>query len=449
MAKFEIVIPKMGEGVLEATVLSWLKKVGEEIEEDETLLEIATDKVDSDVPSPVKGRLLEILAEVNEVVEVGKVVAILETEAEEVDSLPVQTEPIKTEQPENLGKIATQTSLAKKVDPINTSTVSDKKIYSPLVRSIAKEEKISLKELDKVRGSGAHGRVTKKDILAYLEVRKPEISVPPIPLPSKEDASLLPKLPAHKNGPAVQNGNHVPNLGEEIIEMDRMRQLIADHMVMSKHTSPHVTCFLEVDVTDMVAWRTKQKAIFQEKYGEKLTFTPLFVQAVSKAIQDFPLINVSVDGNKIIRKKQVNIGMATALPSGNLIVPVIKHADRMNLMGLAAAVNDLAGRARNNKLKPDEIQGGTFTVSNLGAFRIDAGTPIINQPQVAILALGNIVKKPAVVTTDIGDVIAIRQKMMLSLSFDHRVVDGYLGGSFLRRVGDYIEGFHLQAEAKV
>ena len=438
MAQVEILIPKMGEGVIEATVLNWLKSVGDEVEEDETLLEIATDKVDSDVPSPVSGKLVQILAEVDEVVAVGKVIAIIETEAEIVGTESKPASPEKIQAPK---KEAVLEAVTAPETPVLVQE-EGRRNYSPLVRSIAKQENIGIKELDAIQGSGAKGRVTKKDILSYLEIRKPEIKVQELMPPQEKVAPLTsttPVQPLQVNGNAHKLNGH--GASDEVIEMDRMRKMIADHMVMSKHTSPHVTCFLEVDVTDMVEWRAKNKESFQERNGEKLTFTPLFIQAVAKAIKDFPLINVSVDGDKIIKKKQVNIGMATALPTGNLIVPVIKQADQMNLAGLAATVNDLANRARNNKLKPDEIQGGTFTVSNLGAFRIDAGTPIINQPQVAILALGNIVKKPAVVSTEIGDVIAIRQKMMLSLSFDHRVVDGFLGGSFLRRLGDYIEDF--------
>ncbi|MEM8888790.1 MAG: dihydrolipoamide acetyltransferase family protein [Bacteroidota bacterium] len=438
MAQVEILIPKMGEGVIEATVLTWLKSVGDEVEEDETLLEIATDKVDSDVPSPVSGKLVQILAEVDEVVAVGKVIAIIETEA----AIPVSETASPTPEVEKLPEKEVVLESVGASQPILQTSEEGRRNYSPLVRSIAKQENIGIKELDAIQGTGAKGRVTKKDILSYLEIRKPEIKVEELMPPQEKVAPLTSTTPI-QTLPVNGNGHKLNGHGasDEVIEMDRMRKMIADHMVMSKHTSPHVTCFLEVDVTDMVEWRAKNKDSFQERNGEKLTFTPLFIQAVAKAIKDYPLINVSVDGDKIIKKKQVNIGMATALPTGNLIVPVIKQADQMNLTGLAATVNDLANRARNNKLKPDEIQGGTFTVSNLGAFRIDAGTPIINQPQVAILALGNIVKKPAVVSTEIGDVIAIRQKMMLSLSFDHRVVDGFLGGSFLRTLGDYIEDF--------
>lgn len=438
MAQVEILIPKMGEGVIEATVLNWLKSVGDEVEEDETLLEIATDKVDSDVPSPVSGKLVQILAEADEVVAVGKVIAIIETQA----AIPAsETAPPVPETVEIPKQEAALESLVA-AETLVLTKEEGRRNYSPLVRSIAKQENIGINELDTIQGTGAKGRVTKKDILAYLEIRKPEINVQELMPPQEKVAPLTSTTPI-QSLPVNGNSHKLNGQGtsDEVIEMDRMRKMIADHMVMSKHTSPHVTCFLEVDVTDMVEWRAKNKESFQERNGEKLTFTPLFIQAVAKAIKDYPLINVSVDENKIIKKKQVNIGMATALPTGNLIVPVIKQADQMNLAGLATTVNDLANRARNNKLKPDEIQGGTFTVSNLGAFRIDAGTPIINQPQVAILALGNIVKKPAVVSTEIGDVIAIRQKMMLSLSFDHRVVDGFLGGSFLRRLGDYIEQF--------
>lgn len=433
MTKVEIVIPKMGEGIEEATVLNWLKSVGDSVEVDETLLEIATDKVDSDVPAPVSGVLVEILAEVNELVPVGKVIAVIKTEGG-------KTEEVISQNPVSVSvESPTPPKAQEKVSPSIPALVvnGSKRIYSPLVRSIAKQEDISLDELAAIQGTGANGRVSKKDLLLYLDVQKKQAHPTPAVVAKTETPIAAPPKPI------VQGISTSIGVGEEVIEMDRMRRMIADHMVMSKQTSPHVTCFLEVDVSEMVAWREKNKLSFQEQHGEKLTYTPLFVQAAAKAIKDYPLINVSVDGHKIIKKNKVNIGMATALPTGNLIVPVIKDADKMNLLGLASAVNDLALRARTNKLRPDEIQGGTFTISNLGAFRIDAGTPIINQPQVAILALGNIIKKPAVVSTQIGDVIAIRHKMMLSLAFDHRVVDGYLGGTFLRTLGDYIEQFSM------
>lgn len=440
MVKVEIVIPKMGEGIVEATVLNWLKSVGDVVEADDTLLEIATDKVDSDVPAPVSGKLVEILAEVNEVVPVGKVIAIIETiEPGQSEDAPQTIPAEEVITPE----LTPEKTALFSIDQEVKTNGAHKRIYSPLVRSIAKQEEISEQELAAIVGTGANGRVSKKDMMQYLATQKELVVRTKRSIPDQQEVPVLENpSPAPIINPLVSaNGSEQV---EEAIEMDRMRRMIADHMVMSKQTSPHVTCFLEVDVSEMVTWRDKNKALFQQQHGEKLTYTPLFVQAVAKTIKDYPLINVSVDGHKIIKKKKVNIGMATALPSGNLIVPVIKNADQMNLVGLASAVNDLASRARALKLKPEEIQGGTFTISNLGAFRIDAGTPIINQPQVAILALGNIVKKPAVVSTQIGDVIAIRHKMMLSLSFDHRVVDGYLGGTFLRTLGDYIEQFNMQ-----
>ncbi len=429
-------MPKMGESIMEATILKWVKKVGDTVEEDETILEIATDKVDSEVPSPVTGTIAQILFKEEDIVEIGKVIAVIATEGEEVN---VAASPAVEEKPQ-----PTAATVNGKVEPVvdkpqpqpvpvTAETVIAKtseggRFYSPLVRNIAKKENIASQELEQITGTGAKGRVTKKDILAYLKHRTAPAQI--------QTAPLTNGIP--KSTPAVSTDGNV-----EIIEMDRMRRLIADHMVMSKHTSPHVTSFVEVDVTDIVTWRNKVKNEFVTKYGEKITFTPIFMEAVVNAIRDFPMINVTVDGTNIIRKKDINIGMAAALPSGNLIVPVIKQADNLNLLGLTRAVNDLANRARVNKLQPDEIQGGTFTLTNVGTFGNVMGTPIINQPQVAILAVGAIRKKPGVVETPYGDLIAVRHMMFLSLSYDHRVVDGFLGGSFLRKVGDYLEGFDV------
>ena len=473
MAKVELIMPKMGESIMEATILNWVKNVGDKIEEDETILEIATDKVDSEIPSPVDGVLVEILHQVNDVVPVGQVIAILETEGAVAETpsvtqaaaAPVAAAPVAaptpppTPQPEVVKpKPAPVQEAVPYVPTPATSngngakipTNSNGKFYSPLVRSISKAENVSLAELESIDGSGKSGRVTKKDLLHYISNRNGG-SVMPAPTPvaapvaapiSAPVAAATPVAPATpKQAPAVSAA--AVSSDSEIIEMDRMRKLIADHMVMSKRTSPHVTSFVEADVTNLVDWRNSVKGGFKEKYGEKITFTPIFIEAVVKAIQDFPLVNVSVDpsGTKIIKKKNINIGMATALPSGNLIVPVIKNANGFNLVGLTQQVNGLADKARNNKLKPEDIQDGTFTVTNVGTFGNVMGTPIINQPQVAILALGAIRKKPAVLETEHGDVIAIRQMMYMSLSYDHRVVDGFLGGSFLRKVADYLEAF--------
>ncbi len=436
-------MPKMGESIMEATILKWVKNVGDSIAMDETILEIATDKVDSEIPSPTEGVLTEILYQENDVVEIGKVIAIISTEGEEAAPTPSKPQKEKEEKV-NVLPASPPAPAASKIEtkPVEETVAvlkpsESNRFYSPLVRSIAKAEGISQVQLDAISGSGAKGRVTKKDILAYLksganghtQAAKMVSAPPSAPVTNKASVNQ-----------SFSSGGH------EIIEMDRMRKLIADHMVMSKQTSPHVTSFIEVDMTNIVNWRNKQKKLFQEKYGQKITFTPIFVEAVAKAIGDFPMINVSVDGQNIIVKKDINIGMAAALPSGNLIVPVIKNADNLNLVGLAKSVNDLANRARANQLKPEEIQGGTFTLTNVGTFGNVMGTPIINQPQVAIMAAGAIRKKPGVLETEYGDVIAIRHMMFLSLSYDHRVVDGFLGGSFLRRVGDYLEAFDTSQE---
>lgn len=444
MAQVELIMPKMGESIMEATILKWVKQVGDSVEEDETILEIATDKVDSEVPSPVDGVIQEIRFQEDETVEIGKVIAIIGTDGEEATP---QASPSVKETAEAPAE-KTSSNGVNKPAPVMASadapverTDSSSRFYSPLVRTIAEKENISMAELEQISGSGLQGRVTKKDILAYVENRKSQsVSAPETKAPVQETAAPKPpKAPAAQSASGSAPVSASDNV--EIIEMDRMRRIIADHMVNSKKTSPHVTSFVEVDVTKIVNWRNKVKKQFQEKHGEKITFTPIFMEAVAKAIRDFPMVNVSVDGNTIVRKKNVNIGMATALPSGNLIVPVIKNADHLNLMGLTKQVNGLAARARANKLGADEIQGGTFTLTNVGTFGNVMGTPIINQPQVAILAVGAIRKKPAVVETEYGDLIAVRHMMFLSLSYDHRVVDGFLGGSFLRRVGDYMEQF--------
>ena len=426
MAQVELIMPKMGESVAEATVIKWLKNVGDTIEMDESVLEIATDKVDSEIPSSIEGVLVKQLFKEDDVVLVGQAVAIIDTNADatEIDETPAAK--VEVEPSEELVKI--EKIIEETIETTSIPKSSDSnKFFSPLVRSIAQKEGISGSELESMSGSGKSGRVTKKDILAYLSKR----STAPTTTHKASTVST-----AQITTPCIPVME-----GDEVIEMDRMRKMISDHMVMSKHVSPHVTSFVEADVTNIVNWRNKVKDEFLKREGEKITFTPIFVDAVVKAIKDFPMINVSVDGTNIIKRKHINVGMAAALPSGNLIVPVIKDADQKNMMGLTKTVNDLANRARTNNLKPDEISGGTFTLTNVGGFGNVMGTPIINQPQVAIMAVGSIVKKPAVIETEMGDVIAIRHKMFCSLSYDHRVVDGSLGGMFLRRFADYLEGF--------
>ena len=427
MALVELIMPKMGESIMEATILSWLKKPGDKIEQDESVLEVATDKVDTEVPSTHAGVLKEILAKDGEVVKVGSAIAVIATEGD--DSKPTDKPATKVEskpaaKPETTEPVmATQSNGAGHASA--TDFKSSSRFYSPLVKNIAKEENIPVAELETVPGTGSEGRVTKKDILAYLQQRKSGQTIAPSLTSSK------PIVPASINAE------------DEIIQMDRMRKMISERMVDSKRISPHVTSFVEADVTNVVVWRNKFKNEFQKQEGQSLTFTPIFIEAVAKAIKDFPMINIQVDGDKIIKKKDINIGVAVALPSGNLIVPVIKNADQYNLRGLAKIVNDLAIRARENKLKPDELSGGTYTLSNVGSFGNVMGTPIIMQPQVAILAVGAIQKKPAVIETPTGDAIAIRHKMFLSHSYDHRVVDGSLGGMFVRRVADYLEEFEV------
>jgi len=577
MAKYKLLLPKMGESVAEATVIRWTKRPGDRVEADDTVMEIATDKVDSDVPSPVSGKLLEQLCKENDVVQVGAVIAIIETaEPEEVKeaiaapappaaapatapvyaaaaptfhieepaaeaqrplfaSQPAAESPLPPVEPERHFFEADEPEPEKRVteeakQPVfaqpredtsppvpyieqlegrETSKTEEApraegRFYSPLVKNIAAQEGISYAELDKIPGTGAEGRLTKDDLLSYIEnkyqpaaeqpapatpdtpkeevtwpdldieekvpaAEKPEPeqipqsgmleAVEPKPEPVIQSQEPQPVFEAPKPEPVVEAPKPEPVIeapkvvaepvkaapsmsgGDEIIEMDRMRRLMADHMVMSKHTSPHVTSFVEADVTNLVLWREKIKGEFEKREGEKITFTPLFIEAVVRSIKDMPMINVQVNGTQIIKKKDINISMATALPSGNLIVPVIKRADELNLIGLTKAVNDLAGRARNGKLKPDDTQGGTFTITNVGTFGNVMGTPIINQPQVAILAVGAIRKKPAVIETLQGDMIGIRHMMFLSLSYDHRVVDGALGGSFVRRIADYLENW--------
>jgi 2-oxoglutarate dehydrogenase E2 component (dihydrolipoamide succinyltransferase) len=448
MGKIEVLLPKMGESVAEATIIKWLKNEGDTIEADEPIIEIATDKVDSEVPSPGAGILTQCLCKEGDVIQVGQVIAIISSEKEAAVS-PVKTSPApesKTEIKSSNGNGQNETSskevianpaLAKAL----AKTGAGGKFYSPLVRTIAATEGVSMAELENIKGSGIEGRVTKKDILNYLPNRGKVSVATETPVAVKTESPKVTVVKEEIQRPAVS-----VNAGDEIIEMDRMRKLIADHMVMSKRVSPHVTSFVEADVTNLVLWREKVKKDFEKREGEKITFTPVFIEAIAKAIRDFPMINISLDGDKIIKRKDINIGMAAALPSGNLIVPVIKNADRLNLLGLTKAVNDLANRARKNQLKPDEISGGTYTVSNVGSFGNVMGTPIINQPQVAIMATGAVKKKPAVIEGPGGDTIGIRHFMFLSHSYDHRIVDGALGGSFVRRVADYLENFDINRE---
>lgn len=442
MATFDLIMPKMGESVAEATIIKWVKNEGDKISTDETVLEIATDKVDSEIPSPFEGTLVKRLFNEGDVVQVGAVIAQISSDA----AVSKPAEEVKTPVANTSNGSSAQTHTAVK-ENANTSAndySQSSKFYSPLVKNIAKQEGISIAELDAIAGTGKDGRVTKSDILAYIPSKGKQQQTSTVQTSTATEKQEAAPAKTQQNGATTVTVNKPAvsmMAGDEIIEMDRMRKLIADHMVMSKHVSPHVTSFVEADVTNLVLWRDKVKNSFEKREGEKITFTPLFIEAVVKAIKDYPMINVSVDGNNIIKRKNINIGMAAALPSGNLIVPVIKNADERNLVGLTKAVNDLANRARGNKLSPDEISGGTFTLTNVGGFGNVMGTPIINQPQVAIMATGTIKKKPAVIETPQGDMIAIRHMMFLSLSYDHRVVDGSLGGSFLRRVADYLENY--------
>ncbi|MBP1225100.1 dihydrolipoamide acetyltransferase family protein [Flavobacterium sp. 1355] len=463
MARFELKLPKMGESVAEATITNWLKEVGDKIEADEAVLEIATDKVDSEVPSEVSGTLVEKLFGKDDLVQVGQTIAIIETEAGvEISSSflvdkVIEDEPAPAEAAEIEKTIEAVQETAAAPQDFSTSD----KFFSPLVKNIAKEEGVSIEELENIQGSGKDGRVTKEDILKHIEDRKSGVVITPkaveetvvetIVSKTEQPKAEQPKISEPKAvQPAVQKSQQtVPvsvNGGDEIIEMDRMRKLISGYMVASVQTSAHVQSFIEVDVTNIVKWRDKVKTAFEKREGEKLTFTPIMMEAVAKALKDFPGMNISVDGEYIIKKKNINLGMAAALPNGNLIVPVIKNADQLNLVGMAKAVNDLGNRAKAGKLKPDDTQGGTYTVTNVGTFGSVFGTPIINQPQVGILALGAIRKVPAVIETPEGDFIGIRQKMFLSHSYDHRVVDGALGGSFVKRVAEYLEAFDVERD---
>ena len=438
MAEFKVELPKMGESVAEATITTWLKAVGDSIEEDEPIVEIATDKVDSEVPAPCSGILKEILFNEGDVVAVGSVFAVISSEIENENTAPEIDTSINNEKDKKTIENEQETIENEILQPLenNINIAPEKnfknseKFYSPLVKSIAEKEGISIDELDIIVGNGANGRVTKADILAYLKNRKGTAN-------NINQQKVDINLNNSKKSSLSVSGN------DEIIEMGRMRKMIADHMVNSVHTAPHVTSFVEADVTNLVKWRNKIKNSFEEKEGEKLTFTPIFIEAIAKALRDFPLVNSSIDGDNIIVKNDINIGMATALPSGNLIVPVIKNADQLNLVGVAKKVNDMANRAKLGQLKPDEIAGGTYTVSNVGTFGNVMGTPIINQPQSAILALGAIKKKPAVIETESGDLIGIRHLMFLSHSYDHRNIDGALGGQFVRKVADYLENFDV------
>lgn len=442
MSEFQLVMPKMGESIAEATIIRWVKNEGDMIAADETVLEIATDKVDSEVPSPKGGKLIKRLFNEGDVVPVGAAIAIIALEggAAATPAAPVAEVKTAVAEVEKTVAAAINTTAAPKV-----SNNGGARFYSPLVLNIAKEENVNMAELENIEGTGSEGRVTKRDILAYVQNRGNAPAAPAVSAPVATAPVATPSAPA-ATAPAVKAPKVTLMPGDEIIEMDRMRKIIAENMVMSKQVSPHVTSFVEADVTNMVKWRDKAKKVFEKREGEKITFTPMFIECVVKAIKDYPMINIAVDGTNIVKRKSINVGMAAALPSGNLIVPVLKNADNMNLIGLTKIVNDLANRARANKLSPDEISGGTFTLTNVGGFGNVMGTPIISQPQVAIMATGTIKKKPAVMETEMGDVIAIRHIMFLSLSYDHRVVDGSLGGSFLRRVADYMEQWDVNRE---
>ncbi len=426
MSLVEIIMPKMGESIMEATVLKWLKNVGDKVEADEYLLEVATDKIDTEVPSSHSGILTEILIPEGEVAEIGKPICLIQTDGEVSNDLPKPNQ-ISEKLTQEIEEIKVLTGI--NIDPISPATSSNSegsRFYSPLVLSICKEEKISNAELEIIIGTGADGRVTKHDIFVYLESRNVEKPIVPIQVA--------------KPNPIVVSGN------DEIIQMDRMRRMIADRMVESVRVAPHVTSFVETDMTNVAIWRNNIKDSFKKQYGENITYTPILVEAIVKAIKDFPQINASVDGDKIIVKSKINIGMAVALPSGNLIVPVIHNADQYNLLGLTKKINELSKRARENKLKPEDLEGGTYSFSNIGTFGNIMGTPIIMQPQVAIMAFGAIQKKPAVIETPQGDLLGIRQKMFISHSYDHRVVDGSLGGQFVKRVSDYLEGFEIDRQ---
>lgn len=449
MATFELKLPKMGESVAEATLTNWLKEVGDTIEADEAVLEIATDKVDSEVPSEVDGVLIEKLFEVDDVIQVGQTIAIIQIEGEASATETTEASDNEMTAPEAKTVEAVQDTVttAKATTQTAIESTGDR-FYSPLVKNMAKEESISQTELDTISGTGKDGRVTKNDMLAYLENR----ASTPVSNQGASQQEIAPKTVVEAKNPATAKAEPAKsapvsvNGGDEIIEMTRMGKLISHHMVKSVQTSAHVQSFIEADVTNIWNWRKKMKDGFAKREGENLTFTPIFMEAVAKALKDFPMMNIALDGDRIIKRKNINLGMAAALPDGNLIVPVIKNADQLNLVGMSKAVNDLAGRARTNALKPDEIQGGTYTVTNVGTFGSVMGTPIINQPQVGILALGAIRKVPAVIETPDGDFIGIRYKMFLSHSYDHRVVNGALGGQFVKAVADYLEGWDVNRD---
>ncbi|NOR74038.1 MAG: 2-oxo acid dehydrogenase subunit E2 [Draconibacterium sp.] len=426
MANFNILMPKLGESIQEGTITKWFVKEGDTVEEDDMLFEVATDKVDSEIPSPVDGVVTKILFPEDSLVPVGEILAVIKMDDDDDESNDSDSEEISEE---GSAVVVSQENLSEaKESSVDDSRKLSNRFYSPLVKTIAKEENISLNELETIKGSGANGRVQKKDILEHIKNRgAKQVSVKSVPKSAERKFPMPVSIGAE----------------DQVIEMDRVRKLIADHMVMSKQVAPHVTSVVEADVTELVIWRNKNKDAFQQKHGDKITFMPIFTEAVASALSEFPLVNSSVDGDKIIIKKDINVGIAVAKPDGNLIVPVIKNTDQRNLVGLAKELNRLANAARTNKLSPADIEGGTFTITNFGSFRNIIGTPIINQPQVAILATGSIEKKPAVLETPTGDVIAIRHKMYLSLSYDHRIVDGALGGAFLRRIADILEEFDI------
>ncbi len=441
MARFELKLPAMGESITEATITNWLKQLGDTIEADDAVVEIATDKVDSEVPSEVSGILVEQLFAKDTIIQVGQTFAIIETT--EVDAIKSNKQEVVA--PLEVPIIESSISVAKEIVATISSFSHSDKFFSPLVKNIAKEEGITIAELEAISGSGKEGRVTKEDILNFVANRQnnQKSSVEPI----LKNISVAPSILEVQ--PVINNSNLTTtslNGGDEIIEMDRMRKLISGYMMSSIQTSAHVSSFIEVDVTNIVKWRDKVKNAFEKREGEKLTFTPIFMEAVAKALKDFPMMNISIDGDHIIKKKNINLGMAAALPNGNLIVPVIKNADQLNIVGMAKAVNDLGNRAKTGKLKPDDTQGGTYTVTNVGSFGSVFGTPIINQPQVGILALGAIRKIPAVIETPEGDFIGIRQKMFLTHTYDHRIIDGALGGSFVKRVAEYLEAFDIDSD---
>jgi 2-oxoglutarate dehydrogenase E2 component (dihydrolipoamide succinyltransferase) len=469
MARFELKLPKMGESVAEATITNWLKQVGDKIEMDEAVLEIATDKVDSEVPSEVAGILVEQLFQKDDLVQVGQTIAIIETEVNATVETETEIPPVTSEEVASIEKSmdAVKEFVAAPAVAVAQNFADSDKFFSPLVKNIAKEEGISVAELETISGTGSEGRVTKNDILNYVANKSngsvttittpTTIEVTPVQTNGFHKTEEVVEVPLKTETPVVSTPQPIStkatsavpvsvNGQDEIVEMDRMRKLISGYMTASLQTSAHVQSFIEVDVTNIWDWREKNKTIFEKREGEKLTFTPIFMEMVAKALKDFPMMNIAVDGDYIIKKKNINLGMAAALPNGNLIVPVIKNADQLNLIGMAKAVNDLGNRAKAGKLKPDDTQGGTYTVTNVGTFGSVFGTPIINQPQVGILALGAIRKVPAVIETEEGDFIGIRKKMFLSHSYDHRVVDGALGGSFVKRVAEYMEAFDVNRD---